>query len=76
MSRSSESRPRGSPKEKTKITYAARARTLTRLKKNYHVAQGFAFLAHSLLRVPKGSSAQSSSRVPRLNIPLFIELNN
>ena len=33
MSRSRESRPRGSRKQQTKITYAARARTLTRLKK-------------------------------------------
>ena len=49
MSRSRESRPRGSRKQQTKITYAARARTLNRLKKNYHGAQGFALLAHSLL---------------------------
>ena len=33
MSRSRESRPRGSRKQQTKITYAARARTLNRLKK-------------------------------------------
>ena len=49
MSRSRESRPRGSRKKETKITYAARALTLNRLKKNYHGAQGFALLAHSLL---------------------------
>ena len=33
MSRSRESRPRGSRKQQTKITYPARARTLNRLKK-------------------------------------------
>jgi len=33
MSRSRESRPHGSRKQRTKITYAARARTLNRLKK-------------------------------------------
>ena len=33
MSRSRESRPRGPRKQQTKITYAARARTLNRLKK-------------------------------------------
>ena len=33
MSSSRESRPRGSRKQQTKITYAARARTLNRLKK-------------------------------------------
>ena len=33
MSRSRESRPRGSRKKKRKITYAARARTLNRFKK-------------------------------------------
>ena len=33
MSHSSESRPHGSRKQQTKITYAARARTLNRLKK-------------------------------------------
>ena len=33
MSCSRESRPRGSRKQQTKITYAARARTLNRLKK-------------------------------------------
>ena len=33
MSRSRESRPRGSRKQQTKITYAARARTLNRFKK-------------------------------------------
>ena len=33
MSRSRESRPRGSRKQQTKITYAARARNLNRLKK-------------------------------------------
>ena len=33
MSRSRESRPHGSRKQQTKITYAARARTLNRLKK-------------------------------------------
>ena len=44
-SRSRESRPRGSRKQQTKITFAARARTLTLL----HGAQGFALLAHSLL---------------------------
>ena len=49
MSCSRESRPRGSRKQQTKITYAARLRTLNRLKKNYHGAQGFALLAHSLL---------------------------
>ena len=49
MSRSRESRPRGSRKQQTKITYSARARTLNRLKKIYHGAQGFALLAHSLL---------------------------
>ena len=48
MSRSRESRPRGSRKQQTKITYAARARTLNRVKK-IHGAKGFAFLAHSLL---------------------------
>ena len=50
MSRSRESRPRGSRKQQTKITFAARARTLNRFK-NYHGAQGFALLAHSLLPV-------------------------
>ena len=49
MSRSRESRPRGSRKQQTKITFAARAPTLNRFKKNYHGAQGFALLAHSLL---------------------------
>ena len=49
MSRSRESRPRGSRKQQTKITFAARARTLNRFYKNYHGAQGFALLAHSLL---------------------------
>ena len=34
MSRSRESRPRGSRKQQTKITYAARARTLNRFKKS------------------------------------------
>ena len=34
---------------KTKIAFAARARTLNRFKQNYHGAQGFALLAHSLL---------------------------
>ena len=48
MSRSRESRPRGSRKQQTKITFAARARTLNR-QKNYHGAQGFTLLAHSLL---------------------------
>ena len=33
MSRSRESRPRGSRKQQTKIIYAARARTLNRFKK-------------------------------------------
>ena len=33
MSRSRESRPRGSRKQQTKITYAARAKTLNRFKK-------------------------------------------
>ena len=36
-------------KLQTKVTYAARARILNRFKKNYHGAQGFAILAHSLL---------------------------
>ena len=49
MTCSRESRPRGSRKQQTKITFAAHARTLNRLKKNYHGAQGFALLAHSLL---------------------------
>ena len=49
MSRSRESRPRGSRKQQTKITFAARARTLNRSKKNCHGAQGFALLDHSLL---------------------------
>ena len=49
MSRSRESRPCGSRKQQTKITFAARARTLNRFKKNYHGAQGFALLAHSPL---------------------------
>ena len=48
MSRSRESRPRGSRKQQTKITFAARARTLNRFKK-ISWAQGFALLAHSLL---------------------------
>ena len=34
MSRSRESRPRGSRKQQTKITYAARAKSLSRFKKN------------------------------------------
>ena len=34
MSRSRESGPRGSRKQQTKVTYAARARTLNRVKKN------------------------------------------
>ena len=49
MSRSRESRPRGSRKQQTKIIFAARARNLNRFKKHYHGAQGFALLAHSLL---------------------------
>ena len=48
MSRSCESRLRGSRKQQTKITFAARARTLNRFKK-ISWAQGFAPLAHSLL---------------------------
>ena len=51
MSRSRESRRRGSRKQ-TKITYAARAKTLSRFKKKYHGAQGFALLGHSLSQVP------------------------
>ena len=53
MSRSRESRPRGSRKQQTKITYATRARTLNRLKKNYYGTQGLALLAHSLLVIFK-----------------------
>ena len=50
MSRSRESRPRGSRKQQTETTYAARPWTLNRLKKIIdHGAQGFALLAHSLL---------------------------
>ena len=49
VSRSRESRPRGSRKQQTKITYAARVRNLNRLKKIIMGAQGFALLAHSLL---------------------------
>ena len=55
MSRSRESRPRGSRKQHTKIDFAALARTLNRLKKNYHGAQGFVLLAHFLLlKQPQG----------------------
>ena len=49
MSRSRESRPRGSRKQQTRIIFAARARTLNRFKKNYHGAQGSALLAPSPL---------------------------
>ena len=49
MSPSRESTPRGSRKQQTKITFAARARTLNRLKKNCHGVQVFAVLVHSLL---------------------------
>ena len=61
MSRSRESRPRGSRKQQTKITFAARTRTLNRFKKNYHGAQGFAFLAHSLL---KSHNSKGRKRIP------------
>ena len=57
MSRSRESRPRGSRKQLTKITYAGlashavvfRGARISSLGKNYHGAQGFALLAHFLL---------------------------
>ena len=49
MSRSRGSRLRGSRKQQIKLTFTARARTLNRFLKNYHGAQGFALLAHSLL---------------------------
>ena len=49
MSRSRESRPRGSRKQQTKITYAARARTLNRFKKIIMGHRVLALLAHSLL---------------------------
>ena len=45
MSRSRESRPRGSRKQQTKITNAVRVRTLNRLKKNYYGTQEFALLS-------------------------------
>ena len=59
MSRSRESRPRGSRKQQTKITFAARARTLNIFKKNYHGAQGFALLAHSLLCLPNSRFSET-----------------
>ena len=71
MSRSRESRPRGSRKQQTKITYAARARTLNRFKQNYHVGQGFAPLAHSLLGSVNCKRAHPPSGICRAFVILF-----
>ena len=71
MSRSRESRPRGSRKQQTKITYAARARTLNRFKQNYHGGQGFAPLAHSLLGSVNSKRAHPPSGICRAFVILF-----
>ena len=64
-------RPRGSRKQQTKTTYAARARTLNRFKQNYHGGQGFAPLAHSLLGSVNSKRAHPPSGICRAFVILF-----
>ena len=67
-SRSQESRPRGLRKQQTKITFAARAQTLNRLKKNIMGHRDSALLAHSLLvncRCKHSIGKKNSAKVDR-----------